>query len=173
MYDFSHAAAAHGGTINTVWKYVLFDHNDAEEQLLQAQTLAHEARVTELRFVITQLGPSSTRIVDESQIPRSGFPVNVRIENYKVSLEQLTEGLKLSERLLSEGKKKAATDSAMFVTNMLTRNLRTARAIPAPYQAVIENLTRVAGLLLDEDSIFITTELSQLQSNLPLHRASL
>src|SRR5262249_5707823 len=136
-------------------------------QLLRAQALAHEARVSELRFIITQLGPSSTRIVDESQIPRINAPVNVRIDNYKVRIEQLNEGLKLSTRLLKQGNEKAATGSALFVTNMLTRNLRTARAIPVPYREVFDDLERIAGLLPDKHGTFITGELLQLKANVP------
>jgi wyosine [tRNA(Phe)-imidazoG37] synthetase (radical SAM superfamily) len=171
MQDFSHAAGAQGKKTRTVWKYVLFDHNDSDEQLLRAQALAHQAGVTELRFVITQLGPSSTRIADESQIPRINLPVSVHVDNYKVKLEQLSEGMRLTERLLRDGRQKAAVDSALFVTNMLTRNLTSARTIPAPYRPIFDDLERVAESLPEKDGTFVAKELSRLRATIPWNEA--
>lgn len=153
-YDFMRAyslgAIERGLQVKTVWKYVLFNHNDSEEQLLRAQVLAHEASVRELRFIVTQLGPSSTSIVDESQIPRARLPLNVRVENYKVHLDQLVEGIRLAERLINQEKAKPASDSVLFVVNMLTRNLQGAKAMPAIYRPLLDDLERVTGRLPEQ-----------------------
>src|SRR5262249_44985516 len=89
MKEFSLAAARLNSRIRRVWKYVVFEHNDQPEQLLKAQELAIQAKVTEMRFVLTQLGPLSWDVTHESHIPRLDPKLNVVIENYRVQVTQL------------------------------------------------------------------------------------
>nr|WP_136252899.1 hypothetical protein [Ningiella ruwaisensis] len=52
-----------------IWKYILFRHNDSDEEILLAQKVAEEKRVDELRFVNTTYGPYSTRFQEYPQRP--------------------------------------------------------------------------------------------------------
>lgn len=61
MRDFCSATQNAPIPIRTTWKYILFDHCSSEAQLETLSTLAEEAGVDEVLFVITQMGPSSRR----------------------------------------------------------------------------------------------------------------
>jgi hypothetical protein len=149
MRGFSTAVRRRALPVSTVWKYVLFRHNDRPEQLLAAQELAHEARVGELRFVITQLGPMSTQIVTEDDIPRAGNGVNVRVMNYKVRVEQLEEGLASARASLAADRPAQAAQAAAFVAAMLKRLFGEAPAVPPSYARFLDGLHEVAERLPD------------------------
>ncbi|MBN2525489.1 MAG: radical SAM protein [Deltaproteobacteria bacterium] len=69
MKNFAIAASENKIEVSTLWKYVLFGHNDSKAQLSDAQKLAKEAGVSAIIFVATHMGPMSTQIRDFSQIP--------------------------------------------------------------------------------------------------------
>ncbi|MHB1036363.1 MAG: radical SAM protein [Pirellulales bacterium] len=137
----------------TRWKYVLFSHNDSREQLLRAQEMAVEAGVSRLEFVITQLGDKSTRIVDESQIPLLSPETKnlIRINNYKVSYEQVARGLELAESRLAAGDLAEAGNSAVYVATMLGRLFANGEDVPDRYRSILEGLRGVIQRL-PEDS---------------------
>lgn len=45
----------------TVWKYILFEHNDSIENLAELKRLAIAAGVDEVMFIVTSMGPRSSR----------------------------------------------------------------------------------------------------------------
>lgn len=149
MKAFSTSARAAGKNTATVWKYVLFRHNDSQEQLLRAQEMALEAQVSELRFIITQLGPSSTRIVDEQSIPRARNGVNVQVQNYKVTAEQLAEGLAAVRQNMLAQRIPQASQAASFVAAMFHRLFPEPRALPSRYGAYLQDLQELAEQLPD------------------------
>ena len=55
-----------------IWKYIVFKHNDSDEQLIQAQQMADALPVNELQFIVTQYGPISQRF---TQIEPEKFPI--------------------------------------------------------------------------------------------------
>ena len=164
MKSFSTAARARGAKINTVWKYVLFRHNDSPEQLLKAQELAREAQISELRFIITQLGPQSTRIVDEDDIPRANNGVNVKIENYKVSLSQLEEGIILARSGIKANKLPQAAQSASFVASMMKRLFAEPQTVPPKFAGYLSDLHELADLLPDSARTTIVSDIAHLSS---------
>jgi hypothetical protein len=138
MKDFSCAAARDKPSINRVWKYVVFAHNDRPDQLLRAQELALEAKVTELRFVLTQLGPLSSDVMHESHVPRLDPSLNVTFENYRVASSQLTAAVNELRSAIATESADRTTHSAQFIVNMLYRLFRTASSIPSEYADVID-----------------------------------
>jgi hypothetical protein len=46
---------------NVTWKYILFDHNDSEEEILKAQELSEEFGVSHLLFILTNSKGKSKR----------------------------------------------------------------------------------------------------------------
>ena len=52
-----------------IWQYILFNHNDSDEELIQWQKMALDAGVNRLRFVFTRCNNYSTRQTGED-IPR-------------------------------------------------------------------------------------------------------
>jgi hypothetical protein len=126
MKDFSLAAARLNPRIRRVWKYVVFEHNDQPEQLLRAQELAIQAKVTEMRFVLTQSGPQSWDVTHESHIPRLDRKLNVVVDtvNSRIQVKQFTAALTdLSSAITSSDADRAA-QSATFFVNMLNRLIR-------------------------------------------------
>ena len=147
MKSFSTATRARNAPIDTVWKYVLFSHNDSPEQLLKAQELAFEAQVSELRFIITQLGPQSTRIVDEADIPRTKNGLNVQVLNYKVNLSQLDEGIAAAQTSIKANNLPQAAQSASFVAAMLKRLFAEPQTVPPKFAGYLTQLNELASLL--------------------------
>jgi wyosine [tRNA(Phe)-imidazoG37] synthetase (radical SAM superfamily) len=45
-----------------IWKYVLFTHNDSDDEIITAQRIADKIQVDELRFINTSYGPASQRL---------------------------------------------------------------------------------------------------------------
>ena len=122
MKDFSLAAARLNPRIRRVWKYVIFEHNDQPEQLLKAQELAIQAKVTEMHFVLTQLGPLSWDVTHESHIPRLDPRLNVVVNTITASKSVNSRRLltELSSAIASSDVDQAA-QSATFFVNMLNR----------------------------------------------------
>ncbi|MBW8192542.1 radical SAM protein [Neiella marina] len=52
-----------------IWKYVLFAHNDSDEELILAQQLADSLHLNELRFINTTYGPVSDRFTVSNTKP--------------------------------------------------------------------------------------------------------
>lgn len=63
MHDFCHAVHARDLAVHTVWKYVLFRHDDSEAQLLRLAELAEAAKVDEVQLIVTQMGDTSQRFL--------------------------------------------------------------------------------------------------------------
>jgi hypothetical protein len=162
MRTFSNTARARSRAIDTVWKYVLFRHNDRPEQLRAAQELAAEARVTELRFVVTQLGPMSTLIVADEDIPRVDNGVNVRIENYKVSFEQLDDGIAAARAALDTRGIAQATQALTFVASMLKRLFSEVQTVPPKYAPSLRAIHDLADRLPDGSRTAILREVEHL-----------
>jgi len=137
MRDFSLAAARERPKIDRVWKYVVFDHNDSTEALLHAQELALEAKITEMRFVRTQLGPMSSRIADESDIPRLSSGPKVTFVAYRVQEAQLSAAISDLSRALEQSQPERAEVAALFFRNMLIRLFRTASDVPESHLELI------------------------------------
>jgi hypothetical protein len=162
MRAFSRATHARDRAIDTVWKYVLFRHNDRPEQLLAAQELAREAQVTELRFVVTQLGPMSTLIVDDGDIPRADNGVNVRIENYKVSPDQLEDGIAAARAGLDADRVAQATQAVTFVATMMKRLFSESQTVPPRYAPFLHAVHDLAERLPDGSRTAILREVEHL-----------
>jgi len=164
MRRFSAAARARDRKIDTVWKYVLFRHNDRPEQLLAAQALALEAQVTELRFIITQLGPMSTLIGAEDDIPRAANGANVRVENYKVSIGQLEDGITAARASLDTNRLAQAEQAATFVATMMKRLFSEAQTVPPKYARFLHAVHAATDRLPDAARTGVLREVEHLRT---------
>jgi hypothetical protein len=167
MNSFSKAAVARNAKIDTVWKYVLFRHNDSREQLRKAQEMALESQVTELRFIITQLGPLSTRIVDEADIELVNNGVNVRIENFKVSVAQLDEGITMARSGIESNQLPQAEQGAAFVATMMRRLFTEPQTVPPKFAQYISDLRELASSLPDSARAGILKDIEHLSISSP------
>jgi wyosine [tRNA(Phe)-imidazoG37] synthetase (radical SAM superfamily) len=61
MKAFCHEVKAKQLEVRTIWKYVLFSHDDSEEQLVHLARLAAEAQVDEVQLIVTMMGDTSRR----------------------------------------------------------------------------------------------------------------
>jgi wyosine [tRNA(Phe)-imidazoG37] synthetase (radical SAM superfamily) len=164
MKEFSTAARASRLKTDTVWKYVLFRHNDSPEQLLQAQEMAREAQVSQLRFVITQLGPMSTNIVDEDDIPRIKHKVNIQIDNYKVSVKQLDDGISTARHGIKAKQLPQAAQSAAFVAAMMKRLFSQPQTVPPKFARYLTDLHEIADIMPEAARTTILTDIQHLSS---------
>ena len=164
MKEFSTAARARRLKTDTVWKYVLFRHNDSREQLLQAQEMAREAQVSQLRFVITQLGPMSTSIVDEDDIPRIKHKVNIKIDNYKVSVKQLDDGIATARSGIKSKQLPQAAQSAAFVAAMMKRLFSQPQTVPPKFARYLTDLHEIADTMPEAARTTILTDIQHLSS---------
>jgi hypothetical protein len=164
MKSFSTAVRARRIKTDTVWKYVLFRHNDSPEQLLKAQELAREAEISQLRFVITQLGPMSTRIVDEDDIPRIKEKINVVIDNYKVSVKQLDDGIATARNGLKSKHLPQAAQSAAFVAAMMKRLFAEPQTVPPKFAGYLTDLHELANIMPDSTRTSILNDIQHLSA---------
>lgn len=86
MKSFTETAMRNESNTRTVWRYILFEHNDSPDQLKEAFDLGSAAGVHELRFVFTHKGKWSNSITSEVQLKdclrRRGVPLNkIRIDS--------------------------------------------------------------------------------------------
>jgi MoaA/NifB/PqqE/SkfB family radical SAM enzyme len=165
MKSFSTTARARKVKVDTVWKYVLFRHNDSPEQLIKAQELAREAQVTQLRFVITQLGPMSTRIVDEDDIPRIKNKVDIKIDNYKVSVKQLDDGIATARSGINAKQLPQAAQSAAFVAAMMKRLFAEPQTVPPKFARYLTDLQEIANIMPDSARTSILNDIQHLLTN--------
>lgn len=89
MTDFSIFCKKNNIETRRIWKYVLFDHNDSKEKLIEVQCTAYDISIDEVRFIVTTLGPKSRTIHDKSQIPLISPGPEINVVNYKYSFEQI------------------------------------------------------------------------------------
>ena len=164
MKSFSTAARARRAKMDTVWKYVLFSHNDSPDQLLKAQEMARDAQVSELRFIITQLGPMSTQIVDEDDIPRIKDKVNVKIENYKVSVKQLDDGIAVARNRIKSKQLPQAAQSAAFVAAMMKRLFAEPQTVPPRFAGYLTDLHELAKTMPDSARTSILNDIQHLSA---------
>ncbi len=164
MKDFSTAARASDKNINTVWKYVLFCHNDSPEQLLEAQKMALDAQVSELRFIITQMGPSSTNVFDEDDIPLANNGVNVQVQNYKVNIKQLDDGIISARENLDAERMPQAVQAASFVASMMHRLFAEPQAIPPKFGRFLNELNEIADKLPEPARTKVVRDVEHLTS---------
>ncbi len=141
---------------------MLFRHNDSSEQLLKAQEMALEAQISELRFIITQLGPQSTRIVDEGDIPRASRKLNVKVLNYKVDVKQLDEGIIQARSGIKANQLSQAAQSAAFVAAMMKRLFAEPQTVPPKFARYLSELHEIANLLPDSARTTIVRDLEHL-----------
>ncbi len=52
------------------WKYILFEHNDSTDEILEAQRLANEVGADEMQFVLSHTSNRSRRFTSDDQIAR-------------------------------------------------------------------------------------------------------
>ncbi|MFH0944765.1 MAG: hypothetical protein V2A76_06165 [Planctomycetota bacterium] len=88
MSDFSRANVRAGSPVRTIWKYVVFEHNDQDEHLLRAQRLAKDVGVHTMMFILTRLGPVSRRVYELQDIPLLEGGIPVVAETNVLSLEE-------------------------------------------------------------------------------------
>ena len=146
MKDFASHARQQQKPIKTIWKYILFNHNDAPEQLQRAQELAQEAGVTDLVFVITQLGPKSSRIFDAEQIPIIDNGVTVSVWNYLVDLQSIRQSIDEARNWCDKQEYEKAEHFLQYSAMMVHRRFRyntEETLIPEAYQEAIYELVDV------------------------------
>lgn len=100
MTEFTAAGRSSSRQVRVVWKYVVFEHNSAPEQLLAAQRMALEAGVAELVFVLTRNGPVARDIRVPEDVPRlrPGPPLSFRFHH--AAIEDLEARVALARRSL-------------------------------------------------------------------------
>jgi hypothetical protein len=148
MKAFCQGAAAEGRDIRTIWKYILFDCNNAPEQFVRAQELAVEAGVGTLLFVNTQLGLRSSRLYTPETIPRIDSGVEIRVSGYFSSFHDTLHAVDKARHCLSRRDAAGGASHLLFAANMIRRRFECygeADAIPEDYQALIHEILDLAG----------------------------
>ena len=71
------------------WKYILFEHNDSDEEILHAQKLAQDIGVDAMMFVLTHTWNRSTKYTEASQIAE--LPLFQAFEGAKTTFSNVNE----------------------------------------------------------------------------------
>jgi hypothetical protein len=127
--------------------------------------MALDAQVSELRFIITQLGPLSTRIVDEDDIPRLSKKLKIQVGNYKVTAKQLDEGITAARESLNSNHLPQAAQAASFVATMMKRLFAEPQTVPPKYARFLDELHELADRLPDTARTTVVSEIQHLSTH--------
>ncbi len=68
MESFARTAGSSGSSVRIIWRYILFNHNDRDDQLRKAFETASAFGVHDLRFIFTHKGMWSTVITSAAEL---------------------------------------------------------------------------------------------------------
>ncbi|MCK5116959.1 MAG: hypothetical protein KAR44_10190 [Candidatus Aegiribacteria sp.] len=68
MESFARTARSSGSSVRIVWRYILFNHNDNDDQLRKAFEMASAFGVHDLRFIFTHKGMWSTVLTSSAEL---------------------------------------------------------------------------------------------------------
>ncbi len=93
-------AEASGSSVRTIWRYILFNHNDDPSQLDLAYKTARKLGINELRFIFTHKGMWSTKLTSKIELRDCLLALAIPKKNIKVdSLSSLKGRQKLGQFL--------------------------------------------------------------------------
>lgn len=115
--------------VRTVWRYILFDHNDQPDQIVSACRMTDESGINELRFIFTHCGMWSTKLTSAKKL--RGYLLKLGIPSRKIKLhsfknlrkrQKLGQILKLNHGLFCIARKcwrkvKRNISSEMIITS--------------------------------------------------------
>lgn len=166
-YRFLREVAAAGGDgsqpIRVVWKYILFEHNDSNEQLIRAQEMARDAGVDELHFVFTRNGPASRRVVRRSQVPVIESGVEVTFGYHGPDLTDMERRLAAAEGQLARGDDGAAKPLLESIALNLARFFPRADDLDEHYTILLRSLLRLAEDLPGDEGKAILSRVERLR----------
>lgn len=148
--------------INIIWKYVLFSHNDSNEQLIKAQYLAKDAFVDELRFMNTQLTSDYSRIVEISQIPIVENNLNINLHYYGPSIDKLNSEISLANKYIEQKNIASAKEVVQTVTENLLRFFGDYENVSSLYKKILSDLCVVIRKFPKDDRDYFETKISRL-----------
>lgn len=126
--------------LRVVWKYVLFEHNAAPAQLLQAQRMARDLGVSELVFVLTRNGPAPRQIQSPDDVPRLADPPPLSFRFHAPSIDDLEARLAEAQRLAALGHEGEAEALAASIERNLQRFYPDPADRPPRHQRLLDAL---------------------------------
>ncbi|MFN7975776.1 MAG: hypothetical protein U0166_26115 [Acidobacteriota bacterium] len=155
-----------GALIRVVWKYVLFEHNSSEEQLLRSQALAAANGIDEIVYVFTRYGPRSKRVTDASQVPVDGR-VPVRFSELAPSPANLRAALAAAAAALDAGDSVRAQPLLATVAMNLARHFRTPPDLTPAHRSALGDLERLSARLPPPQEAALRTTIAHLTADSP------
>ncbi|MEN8209845.1 MAG: radical SAM protein [Candidatus Fermentibacteria bacterium] len=100
MNSFSRTARSSGSSVRTVWRYILFSHNDRADQLRMAFEMASASGIHDLRFIFTHKGMWSTVLTSAALLRDHLIGIGVPSRSIRMdSFSSLRKRQKLSQLL--------------------------------------------------------------------------
>jgi hypothetical protein len=158
MKDFTAAARAGGRRLQTTWQYIVFEHNDTDEQLLRAQELAREAGISRIFFVVTWLGPASKRIFDKDDIPILRGGVKVDVSSNKVPVADLEQRIEVLRKDIGHGNRERVTETLDYLVAMFGRLFPGGAKVPPRHFQALQKLVTLSEDLssVERDLVLLT-----------------
>ena len=151
LRDFADGAKRHGAATRVIWKYILFEHNSGREELEEAQRLAADAGVAQMRFVLSGNGRPARGIRGLDDLPPAPTGPDRSFERHAPDLGDLALRLEEARMLLLDGGGERAAGLVLSVAQNLDRFRE---GIPDDGEGRAGLLAGMRGLLADlpEDS---------------------
>jgi MoaA/NifB/PqqE/SkfB family radical SAM enzyme len=124
MRDLQAESDARKAGIRIVWRYILFAHNDSQEQLREAWRIAADLGIAELRFILTHKGMWSRRLLDGDDVGAALLAAGVPPGRLRISTH---ESLEKKRNLVQHLRR----NRHLFSLARAVRRLRRA-GVPAP-----------------------------------------
>ncbi|HHQ48504.1 MAG TPA: aminotransferase class III-fold pyridoxal phosphate-dependent enzyme, partial [Acidobacteria bacterium] len=144
MSGFAERRRVLGATTRIVWKYVLFRHNSSEDEIREAQRLAVEAGVDELRFVLTRNGPAAEDVAGAEDLPRPPDGLLQTFERHEPDPLDLAARIDEAEGL-SASDHRRAQELVLSVARNLARFFPHRLPDRSPHRETVSHLMTVAS----------------------------
>lgn len=137
MREFAREAKSSKSSVQVIWRYILFEHNDKPEQIKKAYEMASEFGVNELRFIFTHQGMWSTDIPTPLELKKKLLELGIPFKNIKLD----THSFQQSRRYLSQSLKcnKTLYRKARKFWTLLKRGSNSRTIITSDFYQLREN----------------------------------
>ena len=110
-----------GALIRVVWRYVLFEHNDRDQQLERLAEIADAIGVDAVVLVFTQNGPASRRLRHPADLPKWAGAVPVEARWVGPSTLELARRIDLAREAAADGRRGEAAALLASVARLVER----------------------------------------------------
>jgi len=134
-----------GARVRVVWRYILFEHNDSDEQLDRLAAIASDIGVDSIVLVFTENGPASRRRRCSADLPAWTASPPVEVRHHGVSVDELDRRIVAARDASTRGRSSEAAELLESVSRMISRFWSSKGLLSPGQHRILESFDREAG----------------------------